>query len=490
MAIKNSAFEVDMKGLRALQAGKPIWFTVRELIQNALDEDITECRVDFNYEKGRAEITVTDDNPNGFRDLSDAYTLFKDTHKRYNVKTRGRFNFGEKQVLSMCEEASIITTTGSVFFDTEGRHTGRKKLDRGSKVHVVIKMTKDQYFECINYCNSILVPENIKFSMWHESGGSEKGYRKPHVSFVAKLPTELMDGEAMRRTSRPTVVDVHVLEKDGTAYIYEMGIPVVEIDCLYNVNVQQKIPLNVDRDNVDPKYLKEIYAEVLNHTFAELKSNQSSDLWVRTAGQSERIDKEAVKDVFVKRYGDKAVIANPFDKKSIDRAITEGYRVIHSSELSGIELDIARAAGAIRTSSEEFPVTFTTATAVKPNEDMQRVANFCKLVYNEFVTKDKSKILIVEFIESDATCAADFEREEPRLRFNMTNLPKDFFELFKWKTNWLVMKKELIDLIIHELAHEHGTHYEKPYLDCITRLGAELTMKALGEPEYFNLKTK
>ena len=85
-----------MKGLRALQAGKPIWFTVRELIQNALDENITECRVDFKYEKGRAEIAVTDDNPDGFRDLSDAYTLFKDTHKRYNVKTRGRFNFGEK----------------------------------------------------------------------------------------------------------------------------------------------------------------------------------------------------------------------------------------------------------------------------------------------------------------------------------------------------------------------------------------------------------
>ena len=391
----------------------------------------------------------------------------------------------------MCEAASIITTTGSVYFDSKnGRYPGRKKLERGSKVYVVIKMTKDQYFECINYCNSILIPENIKFSVWHESGGVEKNYRKPHVSFVTKLPTELMDGESMRKTSRETVVDVHVIEAGDTAYIYEMGIPVVEIDCAYNVNVQQKIPLNMDRDNVDPKYLKEIYAEVLNHTFEEIKSEQSSDLWVRSAGQSERIDKEAVKDIFVKRYG-KAVIANPFDKKSIDRAITEGYRVIHSSELSGIELDIARAFGAIRTSSEEFPVTVTTSTTVKPTEDMQKVANFCKLVYNEFVVKDKSKAeLRVEFIESDATCGADFEREEPRLRFNLTNCPKDFFDLFKWKPNWLVMKKELLDLIIHELAHEYGTHYEKPYLDGITRIGAELTMKALGEPEYFNLKNK
>jgi hypothetical protein len=90
---KNNIFEVDVKGLRQLQEGKPKWFVIRELLQNAMDEEITRCGIYMRYEHGKAHITVEDDSPIGFRDLADAYTLFKDTYKRTNVKKRGRFNF-------------------------------------------------------------------------------------------------------------------------------------------------------------------------------------------------------------------------------------------------------------------------------------------------------------------------------------------------------------------------------------------------------------
>jgi len=48
-----------------------------------------------------ATITVADDAPDGFCDMRDAYTLFKETYKRKDPIKRGRFNFGEKQVLAM-----------------------------------------------------------------------------------------------------------------------------------------------------------------------------------------------------------------------------------------------------------------------------------------------------------------------------------------------------------------------------------------------------
>ncbi|MEK6881391.1 MAG: hypothetical protein AABY22_17340, partial [Nanoarchaeota archaeon] len=112
--MKNQIFEVDVKGLRQLQEGKPKWFIVRELLQNAMDEDITQCTIYMRYEYGKAYITVEDDSPIGFRDLTDAYTLFKDTYKRTDVKKRGRFNFGEKQVLCLADNARIISTTGGV----------------------------------------------------------------------------------------------------------------------------------------------------------------------------------------------------------------------------------------------------------------------------------------------------------------------------------------------------------------------------------------
>lgn len=37
----NNWFEVDKEGLKSLQLGKPKTYVVRELIQNAIDEDIT-----------------------------------------------------------------------------------------------------------------------------------------------------------------------------------------------------------------------------------------------------------------------------------------------------------------------------------------------------------------------------------------------------------------------------------------------------------------
>lgn len=67
-------FEVSREGLRELQAGKPKDFVVRELIQNAWDEDISICCLNTTHQNGGvAEIRIEDDSPEGFRDLSHAF---------------------------------------------------------------------------------------------------------------------------------------------------------------------------------------------------------------------------------------------------------------------------------------------------------------------------------------------------------------------------------------------------------------------------------
>jgi hypothetical protein len=481
--MKNSVFEVDVKGLRELQAGKPIWFVVRELLQNAFDEDITRCTISFTHERGKAYITVVDDSPEGFADLSDAYTLFKSTKKRRNSKVRGRFNLGEKQVLCLCESATIITTTGGIHFDADGRHTLRKKSDKGSSVSIVIKMSKEDYQSCITYCNSIFVPESIVFEVKVDGDTRVINFVQPYKKFETKLMTELsIDGD-FKRTMKETLVHLH--KANDKAYIYEMGIPVCEIDCAYNVDVQQKIPLNTDRDNVDHKFLKTLYAEVLNNTYEEIEKDNSSDNWVRLATQSDRIVVEAVSDIFNKRYGDKAVIANPFDKKSIDSAITSGYRVIYSQELNGEELKRSKEFGVLKTSSEMFPVTYVDYENVVPNKDQLKVAKLAHKIFTDLMgLSPKLKVL---FISSEATVLADFNVNDLTLRFNMFRLSKHDFDLIEVK-EMLVAKKEIVDLIIHELAHFYGTHYEKSYLDAITKLGSLIYMKALENPTWFNLK--
>jgi hypothetical protein len=111
--MKNHWFDVDKAGLgrQAEEQGKGR--LVGELIQNALDEPgVTQIAVALAMVPGQdmADLTVEDDAPEGFHDLTHAYTLFAPSAKRANPEQRGQFNLGEKLVLAVCEQASISTT--------------------------------------------------------------------------------------------------------------------------------------------------------------------------------------------------------------------------------------------------------------------------------------------------------------------------------------------------------------------------------------------
>lgn len=152
MNMSNQWFSVSKDGLSKQAEEHSKGRLVGELIQNALDEPgvITLALV-----PGRplADLTVEDDSPEGFRDLSHAYTLYAPSFKRGNPEQRGQFNIGEKFVLAVCESASICTTKGTVVFDpTEGRiEHPRQKRERGSVFQGRIKMTRHNPAE--RHCN-------------------------------------------------------------------------------------------------------------------------------------------------------------------------------------------------------------------------------------------------------------------------------------------------------------------------------------------------
>ncbi len=118
-------FDVDRVGLGRQAEQHSKGRLIGELVQNALDEvGVTTINITLASVPGRplADLTVADDSPEGFKDLSHAYTLFANSYKRDNPEQRGQYNFGEKLVLAVCDGASISTTTGTVVFDpTEGR---------------------------------------------------------------------------------------------------------------------------------------------------------------------------------------------------------------------------------------------------------------------------------------------------------------------------------------------------------------------------------
>lgn len=466
-------FEVDKKGLQALQAGKSKTFIIRELVQNAFDENIRKCEVFINWNSSDVSIRVVDDNPEGFQYLSHAYTLYADTYKRKDVKKRGRFNLGEKEVLSICDYAEISTTKGTIVFDNEGRKHLKSKFKNGSQVYLNVKMLKTEYNELIEYAKSILVPEGVEYFVNDELVDFKTWFRTTE----GKLKTEILDENGIFKPTRRNT-RIHIHKDVEKPILYEMGIPVCDIDCDYSLDVQQKIPLSTDRTKVQVSYLKELYALVLNDTYDEVTEDTSSNNWIRTAVTSDNIESEAVRKVVKERYGDKVVVASPGDPNSVDEAITRGYRVIRGSEMSAEEWKNVRRNNVIESSSSAFGATPTDDwEQVKPDKNMLRVEDFIDRVANRLLGIQVK----IRYIKSNSVShRASYGGKT--ITFNLTRLPSDFFKLEKD-----MVSSSLLGLIMHELAHERGMHYEHAYHECLTHMGSRLTFIMRDEPNFFKV---
>jgi hypothetical protein len=458
-------FDVSTEGLKQLQLGKPKHYVARELIQNAWDENTKICKFSSEWKKDVAFITVEDDSPEGFKNLSDAFTLFAPTYKRTNPEKRGRFNLGEKQAFAICEKAIIKTTKGTVSFDKSGRKQNTDCKEFGSSVYVELKMTKTEYEEMLMTIVNYIVPNHLEFFVNDKKISSRKSYKTIRIS----LPTEIEENNVLKKTLRMTVVNIYKSE-NKKHFLFEMGIPVIEIDCQFDIDVQQKVPLSVDRDSVSHSYTAILYAEVLNATFKDIEEKDSSQVWIREAMSHNRINSEATKTILDKRFGDKVLIANPFDRNSIDDAIASGYKIITGNELSKGEWENVKKSDAIQTTSDLFASKTTSSESYTPDENMNRVAELAKKIAKKFLDIN----IRVAFAKWDGVAA---QYGDKVLTFNVKVLGKSFFNPS--------LSSRTLDLIIHEISHENGQHTEKSYHETITRLAGELIMLAIENQEFF-----
>lgn len=271
-------FDISKDGLGKLTGGRGKAFVLYELIQNAWDKASTrvEVVVEAVPKTPKVSLVVRDDSPTGFADLSRAYTLFAESTKKRNPEQRGRFNLGEKLVLSLCERATITTTTGSVAFTPEGRKEWpRRKTEQGSVFEGILPMTRSELAELLAAFQRLIPPHGISTTL----NGDVFPPRTPITTFQAKLATVIADetGISSRKTERVTQVEVHEVRDGETATLYEMGIPVVETGDRFHVNVMQKVSFNSDRDNVTPAYLRSVRVHVLSATFALMKEDEAAD---------------------------------------------------------------------------------------------------------------------------------------------------------------------------------------------------------------------
>ena len=475
-------FNVDKAGLAKILARRGKEFILFELIQNTWDEAATRVDVTLAREPKSPFVTLTveDDNPNGFVDLSHAWTLFAESTKKGDAGKRGRFNLGEKLVLALCDEAMIVTTTGAVRFDRVGRHSSRKRRERGSIFTGVIRMTDEEMGHCGDMVQRLIPPSDI-VTVYN---GVELKQRK-HIRWADHtLPTEVADEEGvLQKRKRKTRVEFFEPLAGEIGTLYELGIPVVETGDRWHVNVFQKVPVNLDRDNVPPSYLSAVRALTLDSMHASLSMDDANSTWVKDAIQTngEKLAPETIKQVVDLRFGPKRVSYDPSDLEANSIAIVQGFTVVHGGQMSKQEwaavrrVEAIQPAGQVTPSPKPFSPDGAPLNLIPRDEwtpDVRVVVEYMEKV---------GRILVDEAIHTEVTNDSKWPFRATygpgQLTLNLATLGQAFFRGPLLNINWL---------LIHELGHHYsGNHLSAEYHDALCWMGAKLARTSLEQPDLF-----
>ena len=485
MKQSKSWFEVSKEGLAEFQSRRGAEHLLFELWSNAADEPTSNIDIQIHPQpRGMALFTVEDDSPEGFRDLTDAFTLFTPTPKWKDPTKRGRFNFGEKLVLATCQNATIATTKGTVVFGNKGRRLSSSKRDKGSRFTGLLRVKKGDIERISDAVNQLIPPQGIvtKFN------GLNLPPRTILATITAVLPTEIADAEGhLRPSDRKTTIEVYQPWPGESARVYEMGIPIAPTGDLWHYNVMQKVPLSSDRSVVRESYLKNVRVAVFNALYARVKELNVNDDWVSIAANSPSCCKEAFEHWKNLKFGEKAVAFDPNDLEANKRAVAEGYTVVSGRMMGSAAWDNARTFGSLPRAGKVTPShkvwTGEDNPDAKPFEDwipeekwtkgMRRIAEYANMVAEETIGTS----IGVKFCSSPHhLAAASYGYRE--LVFNKLRLGGQWFE------QGIIVDVDA--LIIHELAHDKvSDHLSEEFYRELCRIGAELKKLALERPELF-----
>ena len=343
-----SYLTIDRAGLRSVTDPLSIF---PEVIANTFDaKDVSD--VYFLAEpvrnRSRVKVTVIDNAPEGWANLDHAVTMYAPSTRRDDAAKRGRFNRGEKCFLAYVEKGTLETMSGTLEFngDEMERHP-RRKTDLGTTLKATVIMDRETFGAAMEVVHRIVPPKGVTFQV---NGGF---INRPRVSATVEvtLGTVLFDGEALRPTRRQCEIEIWP-SNDGKCWIYEMGIPVVEVEGDYHVNVGQKVPLNVNRDNVTPAYLRELRAHVLDAMVTEVAPERLAAAWVADA--LPKVADTTLTTTLDRQYGKDRVAFTPGEPESNTRATAAGFTVVPANAITGAARQRAKDLGALPSSASMF----------------------------------------------------------------------------------------------------------------------------------------
>jgi hypothetical protein len=340
-------------------------------------------------------------------------------------------------------------------------------------------MTRDELLSVLEETQKLLPPVATTIN------GVPLPSRTPMHTIEAVLATDVADEEGiLRRSKRKTGVRVYLAMDGRSKHLYELGIPVVEQDLPWDIEIMQKVPLNAERDNVTPAYLRDVHVAVLNEMHTFLKPEEASLPALQEALEDRDILPEALNTILTHRYGEKRAIHDPSDTEAERRLVAEGYQIIQGGSFSKATWanikrhEAAHAAGHISPTYRPYS-TDPNAPARKLIQESEWTAGMRNMAaYAQECARRVTGHEIAVFYEAGRMTSpwgANYGSRE--LTFNYARLGKAWFDQGPTRA--------VNDLLIHELAHEFGGHLTEEFDAAMSRIGATMVEMALIEPSFF-----
>jgi len=281
-------------------------------------------------------------------------------------------------------------------------------------------------------------------------------------------------------------VSIHEVRDGEVGMIYEMGLPVVETGDKYHWNVHQKVPTNLERDNVAPSYLRTLRTLSLNRVADLLCPEDTTKAWVQEATSDDRCETDAFEKVFIQRFGEKCTAHDPSDPEANKLAMSKGFNVLGGGTLSKGQwkhakgLGLAKPSGQVTPSPKpfsEFGDSLKTIPSEEWSDKVREFVDYAKRIGKALMERQVSVVIARdtgwEFL---GACGPDLV-----LTMNLSRGGNRLLDLHTEKG-----LQRINEFLIHEFSH--GTvsdHLSSEYNREQARLGAKLTGLALSNPDLF-----
>ncbi len=468
-------FEVDATGFKNEQVAREPFRLVQEIISDGFDEDsASKLSILIGYNSRKKVVTVNyRDDGIGFKRISDAWTLHGYSERIKDPRKRGRFNLGLKYFFAAVVVGHVVSSGKRVDFLRGDRRTVESCSGDGTTIYGELVFGISHLDEIIRQLNRIIVPKDKTLTV----NGTEIPHKTAIRSFETTLQTEVASEANPRmraRYDRKTSIGLYPVEQGKKAFLYELGVPVQHIKCMWNIDVGQKIPQNPNRDTVSTAYLEKLFAAILNNCYDLIPAEKAGSNWISSSLFESSQD--AAKDIVRKMYGtDKIYFESKDNYRANERACEAGGRLIPLGLLDGDTRRHLEEIHVVEYASKVFKTDLADSAPVEPTSKMLQFAEVVKRIAKDTLCHE---ISVGFFSSPDATELANYAREMRHLAFNVAILGGQFFDSFSPKG---------VAIIIHELAHdkehtENFAHLSASFVDEVCRIAGIISVKGI---EYY-----